>query len=116
MCSNIVSIDHEGNIFFLENVYSSPSSRVTGVREIPANATLPLAGDSTGTLEQTLTRIDDPAAAFNFKGMTFDAQGNLFLSSENDNNSYGGQANLVLMVPNEGTPKAPKLVWNDAVM
>jgi hypothetical protein len=113
---NIVSIDHAGNIFFLENVYSSPSSRVTGVREIPANATLPLAGDSTGTLEQTLTRIDDPAAGFNFKGMTFDAQGNLYLSSENDNNSYGGQTNLVLMVPNEGTPKAPNLVWNDAVM
>jgi hypothetical protein len=112
---NIVAIDHAGDIFFLENVYSSPTSRVTGVREIPANATLPLTGDATGTLEGTLTRIDNPAAGFNFKGMTFDDAGNLYLSSENDNNSYGGQASMVVMVPNEGTPKAPNLVWNDAV-
>jgi hypothetical protein len=112
---NIVSIDHAGDIFFLENVYSSPTSRITGVREIPANAALPLAGDATGTLEATLTRIDNPAAGFNFKGMTFDDAGNLYLSSENDNNSYGGQANMVVMVPNLGTPKAPNLSWADAV-
>jgi hypothetical protein len=86
------------------------------VREIPANATLPLRGDSTGSLEATLQRVDPASAGFNFKGMTFDAAGNLYLSSENDGNTYGGQANLVLMVPNEGTPAAPNLVWNDAVM
>jgi len=112
---NIVALDHAGNIFFMENVYSSPSSRVTGVREIPATATLPLTGDGTGTLESTFTRIDPASAGFNFKGMTFDVAGNLYLSSENDGNSYGGQVDLVLMVPNEGTPKAPNLVWNDAV-
>jgi Bacterial Ig-like domain (group 3) len=112
---NLVAQDHAGNIFFLENAYSSPSSRVTGVREIPATATLPLAGDGTGTLESKLTRIDPASAGFNFKGMTFDAAGNLYLSSENDQNSYGGQVNLLLMVPNEGTPAAPNLVWNDAV-
>jgi hypothetical protein len=112
---NIVALDHAGNIFFMENVYSSPSSRVTGVLEIPANATLPLRGDATGALEKTLTRIDAVSAGFNFKGMTFDDAGNLYLSSENDNNSYGGQANMVVMVPNEGTPKAPNLVWADAI-
>jgi sugar lactone lactonase YvrE len=111
-----IAVDHAGNLFFLESAYSSPSSRVTGVREIPANATLPLVGDATGSLEKTLTRIDPVSAGFNFKGMTFDAAGNLYLSSENDNNSYGGQASLVLMVPNEGSPKSPNLVWNDAVM
>jgi sugar lactone lactonase YvrE len=112
---NIVALDHAGNIFFLENVYSAPSGRITGVREIPATATLPLIGDGTGSLESTFTRIDPASAGFNFKGMTFDAAGNLYLSSENDGNSYGGQVDLVLMVPNEGTPTAPNLVWNDAV-
>jgi len=112
---NIVAADHAGNLFFLESVYSSPSSRVTGIREIVAGSA-PIAGDSTGAAEQKLPRIDPAAAGFNFKGMTFDDAGNLFLSSENDNNAYGGQVDMVLMVPNEGTPAAPNLVWNDAVM
>ena len=111
---NIVAIDHALNIYFLEDVYTSPTSRVTGVRVIPAGSA-PIVGDSTGTAEQALTRIDAASAGFNFKGMTFDDAGNLYLSSENDNNSYGGQADMVLMVPNEGTPKAPNLVWADAV-
>jgi hypothetical protein len=111
-----LAVDHAGNLFFLESAYSSPSSKVNGVREISANATLPLAGDATGSLEATLPRVDPASAGFNFKGMTFDAAGNLYLSSENDNNAYGGQVNLVLMVPNEGTPTSPDLVWNDAVM
>lgn len=112
---NILAVDHAGNIFFLENVYSSPSTRVTGIREIPANATLPLTGDATGSLEAGLTRIDPASAGFNFKGMTFDAAGNLYLSSQDDGNAYGGNVALVLMVPNEGTPTAPNLVWSDAV-
>jgi hypothetical protein len=111
---NIVAIDHALNIYFLEDVYTSPTSRVTGVRVIPAGSA-PIVGDSTGSAEQALTRIDPASAGFNFKGMTFDDAGNLYLSSENDNNSYGGQADAVIMVPNEGTPKAPNLVWADAV-
>ncbi len=111
-----IAVDHAGNLFFLESAYSSPSTRVTGVREIPVTATLPLTGNATGSLEQTLPRIDPASAGFNFKGMTFDAAGNLYLSSENDNNAYGGQVSLVLMVPNEGTPTSPNLVWNDTVM
>ncbi len=111
---NIVAIDHALNVYFLETVYSAPTSRVTGVRVVPAGSA-PIVGDGTGTVEQKLTRIDPASAGFNFKGMTFDDAGNLFLSSENDNNSYGGLVNLVLMVPNEGTPKAPNLVWADAV-
>lgn len=109
-----VTIDHAGNIFFLESAYSAPSSRVTGVLEIPAGSKT-IAGDGTGKVESTLTRIDPPSAGFNFKGMTFDAAGNLYLSSENDGNSYGGNAALLLMVPNEGTALAPNLVWKDAV-
>ena len=110
-----LAVDHAGNLFFLESAYSSTSGRVTGVREIPANSTLPLVGDATGSLEQKLVRVDPASAGFNFKGMTFDAAGNLYLSSENDNNAYGGLVNLVLMVPNEGTAANPNLVWTDAV-
>ena len=47
--------------------------------------------------------------------MSFDAAGNLYLSSINDGGNYGGYVNMLLMVPNEGTPQAPNLVWNDAV-
>jgi hypothetical protein len=112
---SIIAVDHAGNLFFLESVYSPTSTRITGIREIPASTSLPLVGDATGSLELSLTRIDSASAGFNFKGMTFDAAGNLYLSSENDGNNYGGQVNLVLMVPNEGTPTSPNLVWNDAV-
>jgi len=111
---NIVAIDHAQNVYFLEDVYTSPTARVTGVRVIPAGSA-PIVGDAKGTAEQALTRIDPASAGFNFKGMSFDDAGNLYLSSENDNDSYGGQVSLVLMVPNEGSPKAPKLVWADAV-
>jgi sugar lactone lactonase YvrE len=111
---NIVAIDHALNIYFLEEVYSAPTSRVPGVRVIPAGSA-PIAGDATGSAEQKLTRIDGVSSGFNFKGMTFDDAGNLYLSSENDNNAYGGQASMVVMVPNEGTPKAPNLVWADAI-
>lgn len=110
-----IAVDHAGDLFFLESAYSSPSTRVTGVREIPASATLPISGDGKGNVEAALTRVDPASAGFNFKGMTFDAAGNLYLSSENDGNAYGGNVSLVLMVPNEGTPTSPNLVWADAV-
>lgn len=112
MVSNI-AVDHAGNIYFIENAYDSPTARVNGIREIPANATLPIAGDGTGSAESKLTRIDPSADGFNgIKGVTFDAQGDLYFSSEN-NTSYGGQVDGVFMIPNEGTPAAPNLVWAD---
>jgi hypothetical protein len=114
MTSNL-AVDHAGNLFFLENAYDATSNRVTGIREIPANATLPISGDGTGKAESQLIRIDPPGAGFNgIKGITFDAQGNLYFSSEN-NSSYGGQVDGVFMIPNEGTPTAPNLVWADTV-
>jgi len=112
MVSNI-SVDHAGNIYFLENAYDSPTNRVNGIREIPANAVLPIAGDGTGSAESKLTRIDPNGLGYNgIKGITFDAHGNLYFSSEN-NSSYGGQVDGIFMIPNEGTPTVPNLVWAD---
>jgi hypothetical protein len=115
MSSNI-AVDHAGNLFFIENAYAAPGSRVTGIREIPANATLPLQGDASGSLELSLRRIDPLSEGLNgIKGMTFDPQGNMYVSTAN-NSSYGGNVSGVFMLPNEGTPKAPNLVWSDLVM
>ena len=110
-----VVVDHAGNVFFIENAYDSPSKRITGIREIPAG-TPTIVGDGTGSAEAALQRIDPAGAGFNgVKGLSFDAQGNLYFSSEN-NASYGGEVNGVFMIPNEGTPTAPKLVWADTIM
>ncbi len=114
--ASAIAVDHAGNLFFIEAAYSPASEKAPGVLEIPANSTFPLVGNGTGSIEQTLTRVDPASAGFAFKGLTFDTAGNLYLSSENDNGTYGGYVNMVLMVPNEGTPTAPELVWNDAVM
>jgi hypothetical protein len=114
MTSNL-AVDHAGNLFFLENAYDAPSNRVTGIREIPAGTTLPITGDGTGKAESQLPRIDPAGAGFNgIKGITFDAHGNLYFSSEN-NSSYGGEVDGVFMIPNEGTPTSPNLVWADTV-
>lgn len=111
MVSNI-AVDHAGNLFFIENAYDQLSARVAGIREIPANSA-PIVGDTTGSAEQALTRIDQ--GVYNgVKGMYFDAQGNLYFASEN-NAAYGGYVDGVFMIPNEGTPTAPNLVWADTV-
>ena len=119
MVSNI-SVDHAGNVFFIENGYDQPSAKVLGIREITAASIAATAagsatvtGDGTGKAESALPRIDQ---GYNgIKGLTFDAQGNLYFNSTN-NTSYGGQVDGVFMIPNEGTPTSPNLVWADTVM
>jgi Bacterial Ig-like domain (group 3) len=111
MVSNI-AVDHAGNLFFIENAYDSPSARVNGILEIPAGSA-PIVGDGSGSAESKLTRIDQ--GGWNgIKGMYFDAQGNMYFSSEN-NSSYGGLVDGVFMIPNEGTPTSPNLVWADTI-
>ncbi|HKF50170.1 MAG TPA: Ig-like domain repeat protein [Terracidiphilus sp.] len=111
MVSNL-AVDHAGNVFFLENAYDSPSSKVAGIREIPAGSPA-IVGAGDGKAESALARVDQ--GGFNgIKGMSFDAQGNLYFTSEN-NTSYGGTVDGVFMIPNEGTPGAPNLVWADTI-
>lgn len=109
-----IAVDHAGNLFFIEGAYDTPSKRVTGIREIAAGSTVTgCAGD--GKCESALPRIDPAAEGFNgIKGLTFDAAGNLYFTSQN-NASYGGAVDGVFMIPNEGTPKNPNLVWADTV-
>jgi hypothetical protein len=111
-----VSVDHAGNVFFIEDATGGSSSRVNGVMEIPANATLPITGNADGVIEQSLIQVIPTSAGFEgIKGLTFDKAGNLFVTSE-DNSGEGGYFSGVLMIPNEGTPTAPNLNWSDTVM
>ena len=110
MISNI-AVDHAGNLYFIENAYDQPSKKVNGILEIPAGSS-PVVGDGTGSADRALPRLD---SGWNgVKGLTFDAHGNLYFSSEN-NVSYGGQVDGIFMVPNEGTPTNPNLVWADLI-
>jgi hypothetical protein len=105
-----IAVDHAGNVYFIEDPWNTRSSVAEGVWMIPA-------GKSGFVGESGLTRIDPPADNYNFKGITVDAAGNLYLSSAID--SYGGNENGILMVPNEsGNPKAPTFspTWADAVV
>ena len=112
-----LAVDHAGNLFFIENIYGSTvGTRVTGIREIPANATLPIAGTGDGSVEsaQTLSVTPQGSGWNGITGFTFDAAGNMYFGSISNSN-YGGNVAGVFMIPNEGTPQSPKLVWNDTV-
>jgi hypothetical protein len=107
-----LAVDHAGNLFFVENQGDYPNN-VHGIREIPAGSPT-IVGDGTGTAEGALTRVDQ--GGWNgINGMFIDPQGNMYFGSTN-NISYGGQADGVFVIPNEGTPTSPKLVWADAQM
>lgn len=110
-----VAVDHDGNIYFIENCWSGSRSDVAvGVWMIPAGTT-GLVGDGKGSLESSgsLVRVDPPAANFNFKGITFDAAGNAYFSSQVD--GYGGNYNMVLMVPKADLLSSTH-TWSHAVM
>jgi sugar lactone lactonase YvrE len=107
-----LAVDHAGNLYFVENQGGYPNN-VHGIREIPAGSP-PVVGDGSGTAESALKRIDQ--GGWNgINGMFIDPQGNMYFGSTN-NISYGGQADGVFMIPNEGTPSKPNFVWNDTVM
>lgn len=107
-----LAVDHAGNLYFVENQGSYPNN-VHGIREIPAGSPT-IVGDGTGSAESALKRIDQ--GGWNgINGMFVDPQGNMYFGSTN-NISYGGQADGVFMIPNEGTPSNPNLVWADTVM
>lgn len=88
-----MSVDANGNIYFVENPGASDSGRVNGVLVIPAG--------STGlTGESALTNLipSSYAATNKFNGVTLDPAGNLYLTSESD--GYGGTFDGDFMIPN----------------
>jgi hypothetical protein len=116
-----LAIDHAGNLFFLENTSDSNSNEVPGILEIPvgkipANGGSPIVGKGDGSLEATLTRVDVPDANGGpydgIKGITFDLQGNLYVGMNSPYADWNGlgQVQGLFMIPNAGTPKAPKLM------
>ncbi len=107
-----LAVDHAGNLYFVENQGAYPNN-VHGIREIPAGSPT-IVGDGTGTAESALKRIDQ--GGWNgINGMFIDPQGNMYFGSTN-NISYGGQADGVFMIPNEGTPTNPDLNYADTQM
>ena len=108
-----LAVDHAGNLFLRRESYDRLSPMCTAFEKFqPAPPTI--VGDGTGTAESALTRVDQ--GGWNgINGMFIDPQGNMYFGSTN-NISYGGQADGVFMIPNEGTPTSPNLVWNDTVM
>lgn len=112
-----MTVDHAGNVFFIEDPWNARNKVAPGVWMVPAG--------TSGTVGEVspVVRIDPPALGYNFKGVTVDAAGDLYFSSTLDTggaNGGGGTANMVLMVPNEsGTPSTAtqaSLNWNHAVM
>ncbi|MFP5207066.1 MAG: Ig-like domain repeat protein [Acidobacteriota bacterium] len=107
-----IAVDHAGNLYFVENQGAYPNN-VHGIREIAAGSPT-VVGDGTGHAESQLPRIDQ--GQWNgITGMYIDPQGDLYFGSAN-NSQYGGNADGVFMIPNEGTRSSPNFVWNDTVM
>jgi len=97
-----ITADVNGNIYFLEDEGTGASSRVTGVFFIPAGKT-GITGAGDGTAEAQVTRIDSATNNAQFSGISLDAAGNIYLSSQSD--SDGGAFNGDLRVPNvSGSP------------
>jgi hypothetical protein len=109
-----MAVDVNGNLYFIENPYDPPASRVTGVFFVPTSAyTSCMAASAAGSADPTvpcisgsessLSRID-PGNPEKFNGITLDAAGNAYVGEASD--SYGGTTNGLLEIPNEsGSPK-----------
>lgn len=110
-----MTVDHAGDVFFIEDPWEARSKVDVGVWEIPA-------GTSGQSGVSGLTRFDPPAAGYNFKGVSVDAAGDVYLSSSLDTGGAtggDGNENGVIMVPNEsGDPLHPSFssTWSDAVV
>ena len=97
-----LTADVNGNIYFLEDEGSPASSRITGIFFIPAGKS-GIAGAGDGSAEAQIARIDPTANMAQFDGISLDAAGNIYVTSQSDAN--GGAFNGDLMIPNtSGSP------------
>ena len=97
-----LTVDVNGNIYFLEDEGSQASSRVTGIFFIPAGKS-GITGAGDGSAEAQITRIDPAGNTAAFAGITLDPAGNIYVASQSDSN--GGAFNGDLMIPNtSGSP------------
>ena len=97
-----ITADVNGNVYFLEDEGGPASSRITGIFFIPAGKS-GISGAGDGSAEAQLTRIDPTSNMAQFSGISLDAAGNIYVTSQSDSN--GGAFNGDLMIPNtSGTP------------
>lgn len=112
-----MTVDHAGNVYFIEDPWEARSSVAVGLWMIPAG-TSNVVGEVS-----PVVRIDPSGLGYNFKGVAVDAAGDLLLSSEIDTGgTSGGDGNFdgVLMVPNEsGSPTtvtSSSLDWGKSML
>jgi hypothetical protein len=97
-----ITADVNGNIYFTEDDGAQASGRVTGIFFIPAGKT-GITGAGDGSAEAQISRLDPSSNNDQFSGITLDAAGNIYVSSQSDSN--GGAFNGVLRIPNtSGNP------------
>jgi hypothetical protein len=97
-----ITADVNGNVYFVEDEQANTTARVTGIFFIPAGKS-GITGAGDGSAEAQLTRIDPPSNTQAYTGITLDAAGNIYVTSQSD--STGGAFNGDLMIPNiSGSP------------
>ena len=99
-----LAIDVNGDVYFTENHATKATSRVGGIFLItPDN--YGNSGNANGSAEAQLVQVD-PGNTVQYAGVTLDANGDLYLISE-QNSSYGETTAGTWMIPNEcGSPSA----------
>jgi hypothetical protein len=101
-----MAVDEVGNIYFVEGHALTNATRATGIWFIPAGSP-PITG-SGGTAEAQLIRVDndnESASPVVYAGVTLDAAGNLYLTSEN-NSTYNETFAGIWKIPNVCGPGA----------
>jgi hypothetical protein len=95
-----MAIDEVGNIYFVEGHALTNATRATGIWFIPAGSP-PITG-SGGTAEAKMIRVDndnESATPVVYAGVTLDAAGNLYMTSEN-NSTYNETFAGIWEIPN----------------
>ena len=121
-----IAVDAAGNIYFVEYHGVKNSGRDTGIWFIPAAAANPVTGGGLVGVGPPLVRIDaaqaNSSAPIVYAGLTLDANGDLYLTSENNSN-YDETVAGAWEIPNVCSPTGVNasnvtqcLNWNNTSM
>ena len=121
-----IAVDAAGNIYFVEYHATTNSGRDTGIWFIPAAAADPITGGGLVGVGPPLIRVDagqaNSSAPIVYAGVTLDANGNLYLTSE-QNTNYNETVGGTWEIPNVCGPTGVNasnvtqcLNWNNTEM